>query len=86
MITISYKAHNNNAKNNASKHKGNARKPKSDIDTKRKNAKKLLNYADDSRFDNDILRLQGLTRCDTCYAITPLSDNICCACDLPREN
>jgi len=46
----------------------------------------MTSYADDSRFDNDILRLQGLTRCDKCYAITPLSDNICCACDMPREN
>lgn len=76
MINISY------AKND----KGyNARKPKSKIDVERKNAQTMRKYAEDSIYDMDILRLQGLTICSQCSEITPLTAELCCACDKPHQ-
>ena len=78
MIIISY------AKD-ANKRNFNARKPKSNIDIKRKNAQAMRKYAEDSIYDEDILRLQGLTICLQCSEITPMTNNLCCACDRPHH-
>lgn len=63
----------------------NARKPKSKVDVERKNAQTMRKYAEDSIYDMDILRLQGLTICSQCSEITPLTAELCCACDKPHQ-
>ena len=63
----------------------NARKPKSKVDVERKNAQTMRKYAEDSIYDMDILRLQGLTICSQCSEITPLNAELCCACDKPHQ-